>query len=99
MPTLQIETSSPWDALALAAKLPRYRWYLVEPNAQRWDVCLPVDDPAGGLPTDVRAAVEQWLDERRLDAATIRAGDRTHAVALTYCSELRPPAGPRFTSP
>jgi hypothetical protein len=81
MPTLQIETSSPWDALALVGKLPRHHWYLVEPNAQRWDVCLPVDDPAGTLPADVRAAVEPWLDERRLDAATIHAGDRTYAVA------------------
>jgi hypothetical protein len=83
MPTLQIETSSRWDALALADKLPRHRWYLVEPTAERWDVCLPVDDPAGGLPPDVRAAVEQWLCERGLEAATIHAGERTYALGAS----------------
>jgi hypothetical protein len=80
MPTLQIETSSRWDALALVDKLPRHHWYLVEPSADRWDVCLPVDDPARGLPADVRAAIELWLRERRLDAAKIHAGARTYAV-------------------
>ena len=80
MPTLQIETSSRWDALALVNKLPRHRWYLVEPTAERWDVCLPVDDPAGALPADVRAAIELWLRERHLNAATIHAGERTYAV-------------------
>ena len=80
MPTLQIETSSRWDALALVDKLPRHQWYLVEPTAERWDVCLQVEDPAGGLPVDVRAAIEVWLRERRLDAATIHEGGRTYAV-------------------
>jgi hypothetical protein len=81
LPTLQIETTSRWDALALVGRLPRYRWYLVEPTAQRWDVCIPVAEPAADLPADLRAEVEAWLHERRLDGATIHAGDRTYAVS------------------
>jgi hypothetical protein len=33
--TLDIETTSRWDALALAGRLARYPWYLVEPDGER----------------------------------------------------------------
>jgi len=80
--TVQIETPSPWDALALVKKLPRYHWYLVEPSAERWDVCVPLEDPPpGGLPADLRRMIELWLRERDLGAATIHAGAETYELA------------------
>lgn len=80
MPTLEIETTSRWDALALAEKLPRYHWHLVQPDRAHWDVCIPIDEPATSLPEDLRRAVEAWMRERRLDATTIHAGDRSFEV-------------------
>jgi hypothetical protein len=81
MPILEIETTNRWDALALAGKLPRYHWYLVQPDRVHWEVCIPVDEPVTSLPSALRRAVEAWLRERQLGAATIRAaGGRTFEV-------------------
>jgi hypothetical protein len=77
MHTLEIETANRWDALALAGKLPRYHWYLVQPDRVRWDVCIRVDEPMASLPEDLRHAVEAWLRERHLRGTIIHAGDRT----------------------
>jgi hypothetical protein len=80
MQTLQIETTSRWDALALVQKLPRYRWYLVEPDRRRWDVRLPLDESVTSLPADLRHAVRLWLRERHLESASIRIDGRTFEV-------------------
>jgi len=74
MATLQIETTSRWDALALAAHLRGRAWYLVEPDARHWNVCVRVDDL--DVPADVRRAVEQWLERRKLAAATVYVDGR-----------------------
>jgi hypothetical protein len=74
VPTVQIETTNRWDALALARKLPRFEWYLFEPDARHWDVCVPLDEPAAELPDDLRRLIEAWLSERNLETASVRLG-------------------------
>ena len=81
MPTIEIATTNRWDALALAGKLPRYHWYLVQPDRMHWEVRIPVQKPVTSLPTDLRRAVESWLRERQLEKTSIHAGSRTFEVA------------------
>ena len=72
MLTLRIESETRWDALALAHKLAHYRWFLVEPDSEHWDVYVPLDaDPTDDLPGDLLQRIVEWLDERDLEEATI----------------------------
>lgn len=72
MVTLRIESSTRWDALALTQKLSGYHWFLVEPEAERWDICVPLDEkPQDDLPSDLEQCLLEWLNERGLEAATI----------------------------
>ena len=73
---LRIETDNRWDALALATRLNRYRWYLVEPDSRHFDLCIAVDVPTNELPDDLRAAVDAWLTDRGIDGATIESERR-----------------------
>lgn len=77
MVTLRIETTSAWDALALTRKLPRYSWYLIEPDSRHWDVCVPLEEPVTRLPADLRRAIELWRSERKLEPVAIRTSDGT----------------------
>jgi hypothetical protein len=77
MVTFRIESHSRWDALALARDLRGYRWYLIEPDAQRWDVCIPVEQQSEELPDDLRRTVEHWLQERALEGATVTTVTRS----------------------
>jgi hypothetical protein len=72
---IRIESASRWDALALTRSLGRYRWYLVEPDEKHWDVYVELDDAPPELPEDLRDRIDRWVDERRLDAVTIHAGE------------------------
>lgn len=69
--SLWIESSSRWDALALVRKLGRYHWFLVEPDAQHWDVHVSLDGPGEALPSELAERVLEWLDERDLEAAKV----------------------------
>jgi hypothetical protein len=80
MVTIRIEATNRWDALALTRKLVNYRWYLFEPDLEHWDVCIPLGEGTGELPDDLRERIVLWLDERRLPAATIRAGSTDYAI-------------------
>lgn len=73
-PSLWIESTNRWDALALTRKLGCYRWFLVEPDAQHWDVYVTVEDP-GDLPSELAQRVLEWLHERDLDNATVHLAD------------------------
>jgi hypothetical protein len=73
--TLRIESGSRWDALALTRKLARYHWFLVEPDPRRWDVYVVLDDEAREVPpSELRKPLLDWLNERRLERATIHSG-------------------------
>ena len=73
MVTFRVESTSRWDALALAGKLARYRWYLIEPDDRHWDVCVPVEQASGELPDELRHTIESWLCERRLRKTIVHA--------------------------
>ena len=64
--TLRIDAPNRWDALALARKLGRYHWFLVEPDGEHCDVCIVLDELPEGVPNDLQDRIDQWLDERRL---------------------------------
>ena len=72
MVTFRVESTSRSDALALAGKLARYRWYLIEPDDRHWDVCVPVGQPNRELPMELRRTIETWLRERRLEQTIIQ---------------------------
>jgi hypothetical protein len=60
MCAFQIEATDRWDALALAAKLTRYSWYLVELGERRWSVCVRlVDKPGTDVPSDLGRAIDE----------------------------------------
>jgi hypothetical protein len=71
MHSLRIESNSRWDALALTRKLARYHWFLVEPDAEHWDVYVAIDDSADSVPTELRDHVVEWLEERELESARL----------------------------
>jgi hypothetical protein len=72
--TFVVESTNRWDALALVRKLARYRWYMFEPDASHWDVCIRVDHPpTPEPPEDLRRTVDAWTRERRLGPVVIRA--------------------------
>ena len=81
MVTFRVESISRWDALALAGKLARYRWYLIEPDDRHWDVCVPVEQASGELPEELRRTIETWLRERRLEKAIVHAGTEDYVIA------------------
>ena len=66
--------------LALARKLPRCQWYLVQPDRERWYLCVEVDERAGGFPAELESALEAWLSERRLSAVVVRGADGEYQV-------------------
>jgi hypothetical protein len=81
MVTFRVRSTSRWDALALASKLARYRWYLIEPDDRHWDVCVPVEQTSRALPAELRRTIKAWLRERRLEKTIIQTGTDDHVVA------------------
>lgn len=81
--TLRLETNSRWDALALARDLSRYHWYLIEPDAEHWDVYIRVDGQPSELPDDLLKRLQSWLKERNLPEATIQGADSTFSLTLS----------------
>jgi hypothetical protein len=81
MVTFRVESASRWDALALAGKLARYRWYIVEPDASHWNVCVHVDQPSQQLPEGLRRTIAAWLRERGLDNTIIHVGSDDYLIA------------------
>jgi anti-sigma B factor antagonist len=78
--TFRIESTSRWDALALAQRLARYNWFLVEPDQRHWDVCVPVEQGSSRLPDDLRRTIEGWLRERRLERTIVHTGSDDRAL-------------------
>jgi hypothetical protein len=72
--------------LALTRRLPRCQWYLVQPDRERWYVCLEVDERVSGVPDELERALQAWLGELRLPAVVVHGADGDHRV------EGRPPS-------
>src|SRR5439155_24681971 len=70
---LQVESETRLDALALARRLSGYRWYILEPAGRRWEVRLAVAGAPAEILPELRNRISDWLEERRLPLATVRA--------------------------
>jgi hypothetical protein len=81
MVTFRVESNNRWDPLALAGKLARYRWYLIEPDACHWHICVPVEQSSHGLPPELRRTIRSWLRERRLENAMIHTDREGYLIA------------------
>jgi hypothetical protein len=81
MVTFRFESTSRWDALALAGKLARYRWYLIEPDERHWDICVAVEQPSRELPEELRGTIQAWLLERHLEKTIIHTGADDYVIA------------------
>jgi anti-anti-sigma factor len=86
MVTFRVESTSRWDALALAGKLTRYHWYLIEPDDCHWDVCIPVEQPSRELPDELRRTIKTWLGERRLAKTIVHADAEDYVVGRSRAS-------------
>jgi hypothetical protein len=74
-PTARVRVESRSDAVDLAARLGGYRWYLIVPDEEHWEVVVEYGGPATDLPADLRTRIDEWLRARSLPAAHIRLGD------------------------
>jgi hypothetical protein len=63
------------DAVALAALLAGYRWYLIVPDEEHWEVVVEFTGDAGELPKELRDRIGEWLSARGLPSARVRLGD------------------------
>lgn len=77
---VRIESHNRWDAMALAESLTRFRWFLVEPDRDRWDVCVSVETADADLPDDLLEEVEVWLRRRHLSETTAHLGRRDYTI-------------------
>lgn len=79
--TVRIESESRWDALALTQRISAYRWYLIQPQHDRWWICLEFDNEEGiSLSADLLERVRGWLHDRQLPAAVVHANDGDYTI-------------------
>jgi hypothetical protein len=74
-PTARVRVGSRSDAVDLAARLGGYRWYLIVPDEDHWEVVVEFSGASTDLPTDLRERIDEWLRARSLGSAHIRLGD------------------------
>jgi hypothetical protein len=71
----RVHAGSRSDAVALAALLAGYRWYLIVPDEEHWEVVVEFTGDAGELPKELRDRIGEWLSARGLPSARVRLGD------------------------
>jgi hypothetical protein len=74
-PTARVRVGSRSDAVDLAARLGGYRWYLIVPDEDHWEVVVEFSGTPTDLPTELRERIDEWLRARSLGSAHIRLGD------------------------
>jgi len=62
------------DALDLAAWLGSYRWYLIAPDEEHWEVVIEYVGPRNELPAEVRGRLDEWLAARSLPSVPVKLG-------------------------
>jgi hypothetical protein len=75
-PTARVRVTNRSDAVDLAARLTGYRWYLIVPDEEHWEVVVEFSGVPSELPAELRGRVDEWLAARSLSSARIRIGDR-----------------------
>jgi ANTAR domain len=74
-PTARVRVTTRSDAVDLAARLSGYRWYLIVPDEEHWEVVVEFVGAPSELPRDLRQRVTQWLSARSLSSIRVRLGD------------------------
>jgi ANTAR domain len=74
-PKAHFRTTSRSDAVDLAARLNRYRWYLLVPDDEHWEVVVEFTGASHELPHELRARVDEWLSARSLPSVHVKLGD------------------------
>jgi hypothetical protein len=70
--TVRIEAHNRWDALDLTHHLPRWRWYLVSQDSDRWDIIVGCEKQR--RQTELMDAVRAWATRREIDSV-VHLGD------------------------
>jgi hypothetical protein len=86
--TVRIEAPTRWDALDLTHHLPRWRWYLVGHDRDRWDIVVGCEKQRreGQLMDAVRA----WATRREIDSI-VHLGDTDVVVHPAAPAPADPP--------
>jgi hypothetical protein len=71
-PTARVRVTSRSDAVDLASRLSGYRWYLIVPDEEHWEVVVEFAGPPEELPNDLRDRIDGWLTARSIPSAHIR---------------------------
>ena len=73
-PTARVRMPSRSDALDLAARLGSYRWYLIAPDEEHWEVVIEYAGPGNELPAELRGRLDEWLAARSLPSVHVKLG-------------------------
>jgi hypothetical protein len=73
-PTARVHVPSRSDALDLAARLGSYRWYLIAPDEEHWEVVIEYAGPGNELPAELRGRLYEWLAARSLSSVHVKLG-------------------------
>lgn len=73
--TARIRTESRSDAVDLASRLGGYRWYLIVPDDEHWEVVVEFTGEPNELPAELGAHIDSWLRARPLRSAHVEVGD------------------------
>jgi hypothetical protein len=73
-PTARVRVPSRSDALDLAARLGSYRWYLIAPDEEHWEVVIEYAGSRSELPAELRGRLDDWLAARSLPSVDVKLG-------------------------
>ena len=73
-PTARVRVTSRSDAVELAGWLGGYRWYLIAPDEEHWEVVIEYLGPLNELPAELRGRLDEWLAARSLPSAQVKLG-------------------------
>jgi hypothetical protein len=82
-PTARVRVTSRSDAVDLAARLGGYRWYLIVPDEENWEVVVEFAGPPAALPPELREKIVDWLTARGLPSAQVRLGETELSLAAS----------------
>ena len=74
-PAARIAVTNRSDAVGLASTLSGYRWYLIVPDDEHWEVVIEFAGNPRELPDELRERINDWLVARSLPSARISLGD------------------------
>jgi hypothetical protein len=71
-PTARIRVTSRGDAVDLASRLGGYRWYLIVPDEEHWEVVVEYVGARDELTPELRTRLDEWLAARGLASIRVK---------------------------